>query len=231
MPETILIVDDEPKIVEVIRSYLENSGYRTLAAFDGKTALDLFAAGHPELVLLDLMLPDRSGEEVCREIRRQSAVPIIMLTARVDEDSILNGLAIGADDYITKPFSPRQVVARVQATLRRSRLNQPELPRILSFQPDLELDTAAHMVYRNNRLISLTPTEYKLLLTLAQAPGRTFTRDDLVRLAFGDDFDGYDRTVDSHIKNLRQKIEDQPRDPQLVQTVFGVGYRFGGEAK
>lgn len=226
--KTILVVDDEPKIVEVVCSYLEKSGYMTLQATSGEDALAVIRSTSPDLIILDLMLGDVSGEEICQMIRRKSTVPIIMLTAKADEESMLEGLAMGADDYVHKPFSPRQLVARVNAVLRRS-LQQP-LASIMTFEQGLKIDTVSHTVKKDERLISLTPSEYRLLELLAKYPGRCFTRTELVEFAFGDNFDGFDRAVDSHIKNLRQKIENDSRNPIYIQTVFGIGYRFGGES-
>ncbi|TCL70924.1 DNA-binding response OmpR family regulator [Hydrogenispora ethanolica] len=226
----ILVVDDEPKIVEVVKSYLENSGYQVGEAAGGQQALDLFGRFHPSLVILDLMLPDIPGEEVCRRLRRISRVPIIMLTAKVDEADFLNGLQIGADDYVTKPFSPRQLVARVEAVLRRTDPDSLPLANLLSFRDgDLEIDSLTRVVRKNGAAVNLTPNEYKILLTLVKYPRKTFTREELVFMALGEDYDGFDRTIDTHIKNLRQKIESDPKNPGYVITVHGVGYRFGGE--
>jgi DNA-binding response OmpR family regulator len=224
--ETILVVEDEAKIAEVLKSYLEREGFSVAVAADGEEALRLHALLTPVLVLLDLMLPKLSGEDVCREIRARGNTPVIMLTAKAEEASILGGLAIGADDYVIKPFSPRQVVARVHAVLRRAVVSQPAL---LKFDNDrLVLDTNAHMVFRDGAAVTLTPSEYSLLLALATHPGRTFTRDELIRLALRDDYEGFDRVIDTHIKNLRQKIEPDWKQPRYLVTVHGVGYRFGG---
>ncbi|HWP21113.1 MAG TPA: response regulator transcription factor [Candidatus Cryosericum sp.] len=224
--ETILVVEDEQKIAEVLKSYLEREGFSVAAAADGEEALRLHASLSPALVLLDLMLPKRSGEEVCREIRTRGNTPIIMLTAKTEENSILGGLAIGADDYVTKPFSPRQVVARVHAVLRRAGGTQPD---VLRFDDGwLVLDATTRTVYREGSTVQLTPSEYSLLFTLASHPGRTFTRDELIHLALKDDFEGYDRVIDTHMKNLRQKIEPDAKQPRYLVTVHGVGYRFGG---
>jgi DNA-binding response OmpR family regulator len=229
MPETILVVDDEEKILEVVASYLENSGFRVLRASTGLRALEIFAQDMPDLVVLDLMLPDISGEVICQRLRQQSTLPILMLTARADEDSILNGLAIGADDYMVKPFSPRQLVARVQALLRRTRDLPERTAQTMIFAGGLTIDLDAHQVLLESRPVLLTPTEFDLLSTLARSPGRSFSRAELVSLALGADYEGFDRTIDSHIKNLRQKLEANPRDPRWIQTVFGVGYRFVGD--
>lgn len=224
--ETVLVVEDEQKIADVLKSYLEREGFSVAVAADGEEALRLHASLSPALVLLDLMLPKRSGEDVCREIRTRGNTPIIMLTAKTEENSILGGLAIGADDYVTKPFSPRQVVARVHAVLRRAGDTQPDVPRFDDGW--LKIDAATRTVYREGGAVPLTPSEYSLLFTLASHPGRTFTRDDLIHLALKDDFEGYDRVIDTHIKNLRQKIEPDAKQPRYLVTVHGVGYRFGG---
>ncbi|NLC77229.1 MAG: response regulator transcription factor [Clostridia bacterium] len=225
----ILVVDDEQKIVEVVKSYLENSGYAVCEAYTGKEALEQFEKEHPALVILDLMLPDLPGEEICQAIRKKSRVPIIMLTAKVEEENVLRGLKIGADDYVTKPFSPRQLVARVEAVLRRASDGLLPLSSLISFNNDeLVIDILKYEVRKNGETINLTPNEYKLLLTLAKYPNKTFTREELIHTALGEDFSGYDRTIDTHIKNLRHKIERDPKKPEYIVTVFGVGYRFGG---
>jgi DNA-binding response OmpR family regulator len=227
--ETILVVEDEIKIAEVLQSYLEREGFLVVCAADGEAALSLFAEHHPALVLLDLMLPKRSGEDVCREIRAQGDTPVIMLTAKAAEEHILEGLALGADDYVTKPFSPRQVVARVHAVLRRAKPKQGATMRFCD--GFLEIDTAARAVFRQGQPLTLTPSEYSILYTLAAHPGRTYTRDELIRFALRDDYDGFDRVIDTHIKNLRQKIEPDVKNPQFLATVHGIGYRFIGESK
>jgi len=229
-PKKILIVDDEKKIVEVAKSYLENSGYSVFEAYNGKEALDKFEKENPALVILDLMLPDITGEEICKALRKKSRVPIIMLTAKVEEEDVLKGLNIGADDYVTKPFSPRQLVARVEAVLRRAGDALVPLSSLISFNNDeLVIDTLKYEVKRNGQIVNLTPNEYKLLLTMAKYPNKTFTREELIYMALGVDFDGYDRTIDTHIKNIRQKIESDPKNPKYILTVHGIGYRFGGE--
>lgn len=226
----ILVVDDEIKIVEVVKSYLENSGYRVAEAYDGKGALEMFERLSPSLIILDLMLPDMSGEDICRTIRKKSRVPVIMLTAKIEEEAVLKGLHIGADDYVTKPFSPRQLVARVEAVLRRAGDASIPLPEVLSYNnDDLIIDTLKYEVKKSGNGVNLTPIEYKLLLTLVKYPDKTFTREELIFLVLGEDFEGYDRTVDTHIKNLRQKIESDPKAPKYILTVHGIGYRFGVE--
>lgn len=225
----ILVVEDEKKIVEVIKSYLEHSGFVVYEAYGGKQALELFDRLEPDLVLLDLMLPDIPGEEICRIIRKKSRVPVIMLTAKVEEENILNGLDIGADDYITKPFSPKQLVARVVAVLRRSADDPVPLSNTISFNEEhLVIDSLKHEVKKEGAIVNLTPNEYRILMTLIKYPRKTFTRAELVSMALGDDFEGFDRTVDTHVKNLRQKIEKDPKTPQYLLTVHGIGYRFGG---
>jgi DNA-binding response OmpR family regulator len=226
----ILIVDDEPKILEVVSSYLKNSGYDVYDAGNGRQALELFGSVSPHLVILDLMLPDVSGEEICRLLRKVSRVPIIMLTAKIEEEDILKGLDIGADDYVIKPFSPKQLVARVAALLRRTEEYGALYKDILSFNnSDLIIDVNRHLVSKDGYEVNTTPNEYKLLVTMARHPKKAFTRDELISVVIGDDFDGFDRTIDTHIKNLRQKIEKDPKNPQYILTVHGIGYRFGGE--
>ncbi len=226
----ILVVDDEVKIVEVVKSYLENSGYSVYEAYNGKDALERFEKVSPALVILDLMLPDITGKEVCRAIRKKSGVPIIMLTAKTEEEHILEGLTLGADDYITKPFSPRQLVARVEAVLRRSGGTSVPHSNVLSFgNNELTIDTVKFEVKKEGAVVNLTPNEYKILMTMAKYPDKTFTREELVFLVLGEDYDGYDRTIDTHIKNLRQKMENDPKNPKYILTIYGVGYRFGGE--
>jgi len=226
----ILIVDDEMKIVEVVKSYLEKSGYSVYVAYNGKEALDKFEKENPALVILDLMLPDITGEEICKTLRKKSRVPIIMLTAKVEEEEVLRGLNIGADDYVTKPFSPRQLVARVEAVLRRSSdAFVPLSSRISLNNDELVIDTLKYEVKKHGKAVNLTPNEYKLLLTMVKYPDKTFTREELITMALGEDFDGYDRTIDTYIKNIRQKIENDPKNPKYIVTIHGIGYRFGGE--
>ena len=226
---TILIVDDEVKITEVIKSYLENSGYLTACAYDGKNAMSLFEKCSPVLIILDLMLPDMTGEDICREIRKKSRVPIIMLTAKVEDADIINGLGIGADDYLTKPFSPRQLVARVEAVLRRVSSEAIPLTNEFSFHDgDLVIDGLRHEIRKNGQFVALTPNEYKILVTMSKYPSKVFTREELIELALGDDYDGFDRVIDTHIKNIRQKLGDDGRTPRYILTVHGTGYRFGG---
>ncbi|TYQ15136.1 UNVERIFIED_CONTAM: DNA-binding response OmpR family regulator [Acetivibrio alkalicellulosi] len=226
----VLVVDDEEKIVQVVKSYLEHAGYEVYEAYNGKNALETFEIIMPALVVLDLMLPDISGEEICKRLRKISKVPIIMLTAKVEEEDILKGLNIGADDYITKPFSPRQLVARVAALLRRVFEQNSVLGNLTSYNGgELIIENDKREILKNGTHVNLTPNEYKILTTLASYPGKTFTREELICMALGEDFDGFDRTIDSHIKNLRHKIENDPRAPRYILTVHGVGYRFGGE--
>lgn len=226
----ILVIDDEPKIVEVVKSYLENSGYYVHEAYNGKQALELFEKVSPSLVVLDLMLPDITGEEICRTLRKKSRVPIIMLTAKIEEEDILKGLDIGADDYVTKPFSPRQLMARVAALLRRTEEDGTPLTDILSFNmDDLIIDYKNYVVKKCGLVVNLTPNEYKILMTMVKYPKKVFSREELIVLVIGNDFEGFSRTIDTHIKNIRQKIEADPRTPKYILTVHGVGYRFGGE--
>jgi two-component system alkaline phosphatase synthesis response regulator PhoP len=224
MAHTILIVDDEARIVKLVRDYLERAGFEVLAAHDGEAALTLARVEQPDLIVLDLMLPGVDGLDVCRRLRQESGVPIIMLTARVEEADRIVGLELGADDYVTKPFSPGELVARVRATLRR--VHGEMGPATVIRTGDLELDTAALTATVASEPVDLTPTEFHLLATLARQPGRIFSREQLLEAVHGVVFDGYDRSVDSHIKNLRRKIEPDPRKPRYIHTVYGVGYRF-----
>ncbi len=220
----ILLIEDEPELVRVLRAYLEKSGFQVESAYRGDTGLSLWQHKRPDLVILDLNLPGMDGLDVAREIRRQGNTPIIMLTARVEESDQLIGLELGADDYITKPFSPRIVVARVRALLRRAQGGST--PARILRAADLEIDLDAHTVTRGGQEIPLTPTEFDLLVTLAKQPGRVFKRLQLLEALQGAAYAGYERTVDAHIKNLRAKLEPDPKHPRYIETVFGVGYRF-----
>ncbi|RAV18773.1 response regulator transcription factor [Paenibacillus contaminans] len=228
---TILMVDDEAKIRDVVVSYLQNGGFRTLEADTGAKALQAIRASRIDLVVLDLMLPDMTGEEVCQEIRRQSSVPILMLTAKTSETNRIHGLTIGADDYVLKPFDPRELVARVRAILRRSSDNLLLADKISFGYGELSIDTVRAEVCLSGEAVALTPSEYKLLLVLARHPQRYFTRDELVEKVLGFDFEGDARAIDQHVKNIRHKIERDPKQPNYIQTVYGKGYRFtGGES-
>lgn len=226
MPSTILIIEDEPELVRVLRSYLEQAGYRVLSALRGDTGLTTWEDKHPDLVILDLNLPGMDGLEVARRIRHNAIrrTPILMLTARADESDHLTGIELGADDYITKPFSPRIVVAHVNALLRRSDSLKSSIPHIQV--GDLVIDQDAHTLRRSGEVIVLTPTEFNLLVTLASQPGRVFSRLQLLEAAQGVAYEGYERTIDAHIKNLRAKIESNSKKPKYIETVFGIGYRF-----
>lgn len=225
----ILVVEDEEKIMSVVKSFLETKGFFVIPAQDGKKALELFEKENISMVLLDLMLPLLSGEEVCKAIRKKSRVPIIMLTAKSDEADMLQGLGIGADDYITKPFSLKALYARIEAVMRRSSDDMPLFIKNSYNNGDLTVDFESHSITKQSEEVKLTPNEYKILATLIKYPNKVFTRDELIASAFGDEFEGYDRTIDSHIKNLRQKIESDPKNPVYVKTIHGVGYKFGGE--
>ncbi len=224
MNETILVVDDEPKIIKLARDYLEKSAFRVLSAGDGKTALAIARREKPALIVLDLMLPEMDGLDVCRALRRESDVPIIMLTARAEETDQLVGLELGADDYITKPFSPRALVARVRAVLRRAQgdVHQAGIIHIA----DLKIDMGGHRVTKSGEPMYLTRNEFKVLSMLAQQPGQTFPRAQLLEHLHGVAYDGFDRSIDSHIKNLRRKLESDPAEPRYVLTVYGIGYKF-----
>ncbi|MBC7251631.1 MAG: response regulator transcription factor [Anaerolineae bacterium] len=221
----ILVVDDNPKIVELVRLYLEKDGYRVFVAYDGLEALEVARQKQPDLIVLDLLLPGMDGLDVCRILRAESEVPIIMLTAKSTEEDKLVGLELGADDYLTKPFSPRELVARIRAVLRRVGKEAAQGPAELRFA-DLLIDRRSHEVQVRGEPVHLTPTEFRLLEVLAGEPGRAFTRLELLDRVFGYDFEGFERTVDVHIKNLRKKIEPDPKEPTFIKTVYGVGYKF-----
>ena len=225
----ILIVDDEENILEIVEAYLVAKNYQVFRAMDGEEALRKAETIRPDLIVLDLMLPDISGLEVCRRIRKSSSVPVIMLTARTTEQDILNGLQIGADHYMTKPFSPKELVARVQTVLRRSHPEPQEVK--WSFEGGLlEIYPDNMQVFKKGVEVGLTPTEYRLLTLLASHPQQIFPRQQLLQVVKGLDFDGTDRVIDVHIKNLRQKIEDDDtRTPYYILTIYGEGYRFGGQ--
>jgi two-component system alkaline phosphatase synthesis response regulator PhoP len=225
----ILVVDDERKIVELVRLYLEKDGYRVLVATDGLDGLELARQKRPDLILLDLMLPGMDGLDVCRILQAESDVPIIMLTARTTDEDKLIGLELGADDYVTKPFNPREVVARVRAVLRRVGKEAARGPTEMCFA-GLVIDRRRCEVRVRGEVANLTPTEFRLLEVLASEPGRAFARLELLDRVFGFDFEGFERTVDVHVKNLRKKIEPDPRQPTYVQTVYGVGYKFGEDS-
>lgn len=223
----ILIIEDEIELSKVLSSYLEKANYQVMTAEQGDKGLDLWSRKKPDLVILDLNLPGMDGLDIAREIRRKADTPIIMVTARVEETDRLIGLELGADDYITKPFSPREVVARVRAVLRRAGTSQ-ESQDVLRLG-SLEIDRSGHEVARDDQRIDLTPTEFKLLEVMASQPGRVFSRLQLLEATQDDVYEGYERTIDAHIKNLRAKIEPDPRNPIFIETVFGVGYRFSKE--
>jgi len=223
--QKILIVEDEKKISDIVRAYLEKEGYRVSLAETGKAALK-FLRESPDLVILDLMLPDMQGEELCKIIREGSDVPVIMLTAKSGEEDRIKGLGIGADDYVIKPFSPRELVARVKAHLRRTVRARR---KIYSYNNGgLRIDIENHEAFREGIPIVLTPTEFRILVSLAENPGRVLSRDQLVNIVLGYDFEGYDRTIDAHVKNLRHKVETNSKAPEFIQTVYAIGYKFIG---
>ncbi|MFF0826650.1 response regulator transcription factor [Brevibacillus sp. NPDC003359] len=226
---TILLVDDEPQILEILSSYLQKEGYHVLTAQTGKEAVEMATTVTFTCIILDLMLPDLSGEEVCIQIRKESRVPILMLTAKSGEADRIRGLTIGADDYLIKPFSPRELVARVRAIMRRA----GDYSTLSDFVEvgDLTISMNEKRVTKNGVALEVTPNEYRLLTTLVRYPGRTWGREELVREVMGFDFEGYDRTIDTHIKNLRQKIEVDPKQPEYIKTVYGLGYRFDDPMK
>ena len=225
MAARILVVDDEAQLVRVLRGYLERAGFSVLTAYDGREALRIALQERPDLVVLDLMLPGMDGLDVCRALRQKSSIPIIMLTARVEETERIIGLELGADDYVTKPFSPREIVARVRAVLRRTHPQQERADELLVVG-ELRLDAARHMLLVGERPVELTASEFEMLRMMMGAPGRVFTRDQLLDATQGAAYEGYSRTIDTHIKNLRRKIETTPGRPEYLLTVHGVGYKM-----
>jgi len=223
----ILVVDDEIRIRDLVRGYLEHDGHQVLTASSGAEALKVAANSVMDLIVLDLRLPDIPGEEVAREIRRRNDVPILMLTAKANERDRIHGLEVGADDYLTKPFSPRELVLRIDAILRRGRTQSNPEPTKFYGNQTLAIDETVHRVSVKGQITELTPTEWGVLLALAVQPGRVWSRYELINQVRGYEFDGYERTIDSHVKNLRRKIETDPAHPVIVQTVTGVGYRLG----
>lgn len=225
--KNILVVDDEEQIVEVVSAYLENEGYMVHKAYNGSEALKLFFDKTIDFIILDLMLPDISGEDICKKIRAKSQVPILMLTAKTEEEDKVNGLYLGADDYLIKPFSPKELVARVKTIFRRTSEAIIKADIIQYNDGDLLIDINSMEAKKDSELLDLTPTEFKLLSILAQNPGKVFSRDELVIKVLGYDYDGYDRTIDTHIKNIRHKIDDD--NYKYIGTIYGVGYKFMGD--
>ena len=223
MTRKILVVDDEQKIVEIVRAYLEREGFRVVPAYDGEEALKIFRQEKPDLIVLDLMLPKLSGHDVCRMIRKESDVPIVMLTARDELTDKVVGLELGADDYLTKPFEGRELVARIKAILRRA---EPKAETRLIKAGDIAIDIERRQANVGERLVELTTTEFDLLRLMASHPGRVFSRGELLDRLQGDAYEGYERTIDSHIKNLRRKIEPDPDKPTYIHTVYGAGYKL-----
>lgn len=226
MATTLLVVEDEPKIRDLLRSYFEREGFAVLSTGSGAEAIELARSSRPDLVVLDLRLPDVPGESVIRELRAFSSAPVLMLTAKAGEQERIRGLELGADDYVTKPFSPREVVLRVQAIIRRGSDGASVGP--VSFgSGQLVIDEERHLVVVRGEPVEVTPTEYGVLVALARVPGRVYSRYELINQVRGYEFEGYERTVDSHVKNLRRKIERDPRNAEIVETVLGAGYRLG----
>ena len=225
----VLVVDDEPKILEVVCLLLESKGFHAIPAENGRKALEIFETENISLIILDLMMPDISGEEVCRTVRRRSRVPIIMLTAKVEENSVVEGLGLGADDYVIKPFGLKELYARVEAVLRRAEGDLVPLTKRNSWRDgDLAVDFEKNEVRKKGAVLTLTPSELKILSVLIKYPGKVFTREELIESALDKGFAGYDRAIDSHIKNIRKKLEDDPKNPVYVLTIPGLGYKFGG---
>lgn len=230
MIHPILLVEDDKKIAKVVKVYLEGAGYRVIHAEKGSDAIEAALKEMPLLVILDLMLPDKSGEEICQELREIGEFPIIMLTSKSSEEERVAGFALGADDYVVKPFSPRELICRVKAVLRRAQKGDFDSAEPISYNNrSLIIDGRSYEVTRKDAPIKITPTEFKILYTLASSPGRVFTREELVENALGYQFEGYERSIDAHIKNIRHKIEDDPKNPVFITTIYGVGYRFSGK--
>ena len=227
MPSTVLIIEDDPDTVELVRLYLARDGHKVVATADGREGLRLARSESPDMIVLDLMIPGLHGLEVCRILRQESEVPIVMLTARVEEEDRLAGLDLGADDYVTKPFSPRELAARVRAVLRRSARDELEKGPTQLTYADVTVDLNLRLAYLGGTQVRLTPTETRLLILLMRMPGRVFTRDQIIERVFGYDFDGFDRTVDAHVSNLRRKLEADPEKPRYIHTIYGIGYKFG----
>ena len=226
----VLIVEDDTKLARIVKAYLEGADFRTSHATTVSEALQKVEAELPLAVILDLGLPDGSGEELCQSLKEMGDFPVIMLTAKSSEEERIAGFALGADDYMVKPASPRELVCRLKAVLKRYERSSTSSESLLSFnRGSLVFDNLRHQIALDSFVVSITPTEFKLLFTLASSPGRTFTRDELVSRVLGYQFEGYDRSIDAHIKNLRQKIEKEPRTPKYLKTVYGVGYLFTGE--
>jgi two-component system OmpR family response regulator len=227
---SILLVEDDKKIARIVKVYLEDAGYKVVYVEKGKDAISSAMKELPLAVILDLGLPDTSGEEVCQELKEIGDFPIIMLTAKYSEEERVAGFALGADDYVVKPFSPKELVYRVKAVLRRAQKGDREVLEPISFNnSSLVIDGQGYEVKKNGQMLKITPTEFKVLYSLASAPGKVFTREDLVEKALGYQFEGYERSIDAHIKNIRHKIEDDPKNPAFILTIYGVGYRFSGK--
>jgi two-component system OmpR family response regulator len=228
--QQVFVVEDDRKIAKVVKVYLEEAGYKVMLFEKGKEAVKALLKEEPLLVILDLMLPDTTGEEVCQEIKESGDIPIIMLTSKSSEEERVAGFALGADDYIVKPFSPRELVYRVKALLKRAQKSDLSSAEPMSFNEGaLVIDGQSYAVKKHGETVDITPTEFKVLFSLASAPGKVFTREELVDRALGYQFEGYERSIDAHIKNLRQKIEDDQKRPALILTIYGVGYRFSGK--
>jgi DNA-binding response OmpR family regulator len=227
MSKTIMVVDDEKRLVSLVESYLTQEGYRVVTAFNGREALTVARREKPDLIVLDVMMPEMDGYEFMRKHRAEGNTPVILLTARVDDDEKVIGLEVGADDYMTKPFRPRELVARVRAVIRRSGGNEPSGRTLKA--ADIVLDRDGRTIKVADEFVDLTPSEFDILTALMSSPGRVYSRLDLLDIIQGVRYEGYERTIDTHIKNLRGKIESDPRDPHYIETVYGVGYRFRRE--
>jgi two-component system OmpR family response regulator len=228
--EPILLVEDDKRIAKLVKVYLEGAGFRVVHVENGGEAIRQASQQKPLIVVLDLMLPDMSGEEVCQELKTMGDFPVIMLTSKSSEEERVAGFALGTDDYVVKPFSPRELVYRVKAVLKRVQKRDIDSPGPMSFNAgSLVIDGQSYSVKKDGLLLNLTPTEFKVLYALASYPGKVFSREELVEKALGYQFEGYERSIDAHIKNIRQKLEDDPKNPYFILTIYGVGYRFSGK--
>jgi len=227
----ILVIEDEEKVLNIVKSYLEKEGFEPIVSLRGEEGLDKFYEHSPDLIVLDLMLPDISGEEICKVIKKESDIPVVMLTAKSSVDERIEGLSLGADDYLIKPFSPRELMMRIKVILKRYGSTKSLEDKLSYNNGDLVINKKEKLVYKNQKQLKLTASEYRLITYMAENENINLSREIIIQKVFGIEFDGYDRTIDTHIKNIRKKIEDNPKNPKYIITVFGLGYKFEGEFK
>jgi len=225
----ILVIEDEEKVLNIVKSYLEKEGFEPIVSLRGEEGLDKFYEHSPDLIVLDLMLPDISGEEICKVIKKESDIPVVMLTAKSSVDERIEGLSLGADDYLIKPFSPRELMMRIKVILKRYGSTKSLEDKLSYNNGDLVINKKEKLVYKNQKQLKLTASEYRLITYMAENENINLSREIIIQKVFGIEFDGYDRTIDTHIKNIRKKIEDNPKNPKYIITVFGLGYKFEGE--